>query len=202
MEDLVGGSAGAASTAKAVVAVDSTQTIIVWSRGTEALLGRAAADAVGRKCYDVIGGRLPSGKRLCRADCSVRRRARRMNSLRDFDIVVRHATGRHLVLAVSSVAIQAEHGGCCTVHFVQHAAGRECSETSLARLTSPPLSDVTRREADVLSALGRGMSTREVASALWISPLTVQTHVRNLLRKKNLHSQMQLALFALRNGLS
>lgn len=85
-----------------VFAVDCQSRILAWSKGVEALLGRTAEDAIGEKCYDVMGGRLLSGKRVCCADCAVKQRARRKASLRDFDLVVKDGRGQHRVLTVST----------------------------------------------------------------------------------------------------
>ena len=46
-----------------------------------------------------------------------------------------------------------------------------------------PLAELTRRELDVLRHLVRGESNSRIAEALYVSPGTVKTHVKNLLRK-------------------
>jgi DNA-binding NarL/FixJ family response regulator len=89
----------------------------------------------------------------------------------------------------------------CIVHLVRPSARRDGNGIQIAQLTAPSLADVTRREADVLRALASGATTPQIAAQLCVSPLTVRTHIRNLLRKKNLHNQRQLALFAVRSGL-
>jgi DNA-binding CsgD family transcriptional regulator len=52
----------------------------------------------------------------------------------------------------------------------------------LARLDGP-LADLTRRELDVLRHLVRGRTNTEIAAELYVSPGTVKTHVKNVLRK-------------------
>jgi DNA-binding NarL/FixJ family response regulator len=42
---------------------------------------------------------------------------------------------------------------------------------------------VTRREADVLALLARGLTNREIATALHLSPRTVEKHVERLMTK-------------------
>lgn len=51
---------------------------------------------------------------------------------------------------------------------------------------------VSARETDVLQLLVRGYSDKEVAANLQISPNTVDTHVRAIYRKFNIHSRVQL----------
>jgi two-component system, NarL family, response regulator LiaR len=63
--------------------------------------------------------------------------------------------------------------------------------------TGEALSD---REVDVLRLLARGMSNHEIADTLVLSEATVRTHVSSILRKLQLASLMQAALYALREG--
>ena len=60
---------------------------------------------------------------------------------------------------------------------------------------------VTRRELDILQNLARGKSSREIGQELHISPHTVDTHRRNLLRKLGCRSVVELAQYAFRNGI-
>lgn len=57
---------------------------------------------------------------------------------------------------------------------------------------------VSRREAEVLAALGDRLTNAEIASRLYISVRTVETHVSSLLRKFNVQSRRQLADVVLR----
>ena len=60
-----------------------------------------------------------------------------------------------------------------------------------------PAASFTRREQEVLELFTRGMSVKEVAYALKISPYTVASHQRNLYLKTNSHTLQQLILFTL-----
>jgi DNA-binding CsgD family transcriptional regulator len=54
----------------------------------------------------------------------------------------------------------------------------------------------TKREKEVLELFAQGMSVKEVAYNLQISPYTVATHQRSLYLKTKSHSLQQLTLFA------
>lgn len=60
--------------------------------------------------------------------------------------------------------------------------------------SAAPTEDVplTRREQQVLTQIGQGHSTKEIAAALGISPKTVEFHRANLLRKFEVRSSAQL----------
>ena len=64
-----------------------------------------------------------------------------------------------------------------------------------------PLGDLTERELEVLKAIARGLSNREIAVTLSISHATVKTHVSNLLGKLQLADRTQAAILAIRQGL-
>ncbi len=58
------------------------------------------------------------------------------------------------------------------------------------------------RERDVLRELARGSSNKEVARSLSIAETTVKIHVQSILRKLNLSSRVQAAVFASERGLT
>jgi len=73
-----------------------------------------------------------------------------------------------------------------------------------AELASAPASSIaplSPREIDVLRLLVDGMSDREIADALFISPRTVMRHVTNILDKLNVPSRTAAATTALRRNL-
>lgn len=57
---------------------------------------------------------------------------------------------------------------------------------------------VTRREADVFVLVGEGLSNKDVATRLYLSPRTVEKHVERLLLKTGLGNRAQLAAMASR----
>ena len=63
------------------------------------------------------------------------------------------------------------------------------------------LGELTEREREVLQLLAEGMRDEGIAHKLFISPQTVQTHVRNLLAKLGVHSKLEAVAFAVKHGL-
>jgi DNA-binding NarL/FixJ family response regulator len=62
------------------------------------------------------------------------------------------------------------------------------------------LGTLTPRESDILQQIAQGHSTAGIAKSLFISPFTVQTHVKNILAKLGVHSKLEAVTFALRHG--
>ncbi len=61
--------------------------------------------------------------------------------------------------------------------------------------------DLTNRELDVLEGLQRRMSNKEIASELYLSPLTVKRHAQNLYRKLGASNRREAVEIARRQGL-
>ncbi|MFB6616837.1 response regulator [Streptomyces sp. NPDC085524] len=71
-----------------------------------------------------------------------------------------------------------------------------------ARPAAPPaLETLTRREREVLSCLGEGLSNAEIAVRLDMAEATAKTHVSRLLGKLELRSRLQAAVLAQELGL-
>jgi DNA-binding NarL/FixJ family response regulator len=64
------------------------------------------------------------------------------------------------------------------------------------------LSSLTGREREILRLLADGGATTEIATALGISPMTVQSHVKNILSKLGVHSKVEAVTLAWRTGLA
>jgi DNA-binding CsgD family transcriptional regulator len=61
---------------------------------------------------------------------------------------------------------------------------------------------LSRREQEVVTHLAVGRSNREIATLLFLSERTVETHVRNIMTKLDLHSRSQVAAWATKAAIS
>jgi DNA-binding NarL/FixJ family response regulator len=66
---------------------------------------------------------------------------------------------------------------------------------------SPAAKNLTKREREILALVAEGMSNREIAERLVLSPETVKSHVAAILEKLNVSDRTQAAIYAVRNGL-
>ncbi|MDA8188639.1 MAG: LuxR C-terminal-related transcriptional regulator [Dehalococcoidales bacterium] len=60
---------------------------------------------------------------------------------------------------------------------------------------------MTHREMEVLLFVTRGATNKEIAGELGITENTVKNHLRNILEKLHLENRVQVAAYALREGL-
>ncbi|MHC4342715.1 MAG: response regulator, partial [Planctomycetota bacterium] len=63
-------------------------------------------------------------------------------------------------------------------------------------------STLTPRELEVLRYVARGLSKKEIAGLLHVTVKTVEKHSDNLMRKLDIHDRVELARFAIREGLA
>ncbi len=61
---------------------------------------------------------------------------------------------------------------------------------------------LSEREAEVLRLIARGYSDRQIGDDLFISPRTVNAHVRNLLTKTERTNRTELSIWAVEHGLA
>lgn len=92
-----------------------------------------------------------------------------------------------------AAAIRAAHND--EVHLDPEAA-RILAKGMRTRSAAPAVDPLTGRELEVLALVGRGLSNKEIATALGITERTARTHVSNILGKLGLASRTQAALYA------
>lgn len=62
------------------------------------------------------------------------------------------------------------------------------------------ISCLTRREQDIMAAIERGLSNKEIAGELKIEVSTVKNHVHNILDKLHLQNRRSAARYAKEHG--
>ena len=81
---------------------------------------------------------------------------------------------------------------------------RFTSEVSLQKSSAElPLRHhvLTGRETEILTLVGLGLTNNDIAHQLFISPLTVKTHINRLMAKCHVHDRSQLVIEAYESGL-
>ncbi len=68
------------------------------------------------------------------------------------------------------------------------------------RPPAPPVAALSPREREVLALVAEGRSNKAIATALFVSPNTIKTHVASLLTKLRAETRVQLAVIAARQG--
>lgn len=84
--------------------------------------------------------------------------------------------------------------------FLAPAAQRQLME--LLRKPHPARDTLTSRENDVLRLVAEGMSNKQIARRLNLTEGTIKGYVSQILAKLNLDDRTQIALYAVRHGLT
>lgn len=92
-------------------------------------------------------------------------------------------------------------------YFLDSAVSSQVVQTLMklpgkeTKITDAHYATLTAREQEILRLLAEGMSTREIAQKLYISPKTVENHRANIMNKLDLHSTLELVRYAAKLGL-
>src|SRR5690606_32849718 len=77
--------------------------------------------------------------------------------------------------------------------FRSHTPSDSSADAERARLTA--------REREIVQCLARGESNKVIARNLNVAESTVKIHIQNILKKLNLSSRVQVAVYAVGHGL-
>lgn len=78
--------------------------------------------------------------------------------------------------------------------YIRRMEGQEKSTT-----TEVPL---TKREIEILALVAKGLTNQQIASQLFISPRTVDTHRTNIMQKLDIHDVVNLVRYAIEHGIA
>jgi DNA-binding NarL/FixJ family response regulator len=97
------------------------------------------------------------------------------------------------IVAAGDALLAPRHTRRLIEAFVEQSGRGAVDDSRLAGLTA--------REREVLTLVGQGLSNREIAERLVLSPLTAKTHVARLFMKLDARDRAQLVVLAYETGL-
>jgi DNA-binding CsgD family transcriptional regulator len=206
-----------AHSGEAVFAIDSADRVILWNKKCEDLLGKPARAVLGKRCYDVIGGRDENGNIYCYRNCPVAYQAREKpkEPIQRFQLSVEAGKNSRRWIEVSMFAIPSYHPALSTVVHVlregkdkatalERALAKEANGREplwpMATKEGEPV-DLTLREKEILRCLAEGMPTAAIGKKLFIAPVTVRNHIQNILHKLDVHTKLAAVVFAYQHEL-
>jgi two-component system response regulator NreC len=96
-------------------------------------------------------------------------------------------------------AIRAVHSGDS---FLYPSAAKTLIDDYRKQAEQPDIYEsLTDREREILKLIAEGLTSREIANALYISQKTVQGHRTKIMEKLDLHNRTELIKYAIRKGL-
>jgi PAS domain S-box-containing protein len=203
------------------LATDGHGHVVFWNRAAERVFGRTSNQVLGRRCYDVMGGRDVFGNRFCYENCSVLSMTRKGENVRSFEIAVQSAP-RPEQLSVTVMRVPGTRPEQFTlVHMMQPIDQQNRLARALEQLgahsdngrSAPPAEPavrgpvalakappLTEREREILRWVAAGLQNKEIAQKLGISLATVRNHIHNILEKLEVHSKLEAVSLAFRQG--
>lgn len=206
---------------EAMCAVNAEYRIVGWNRAAEQLFGVPEKETLGRPCYEVVAGKDAQGSPVCSRGCLPMQLATRGLPVGTLDMERDGRPGERQTLACTTLTCHPNGGPASPLlfHIFRPNNDRLKLKAVLAELAqivnrrgpepAPPPSTgtggsdarLTGRELEVVRLLRQGLSTTEMASRLFVSPLTVRNHIQNIRGKLHAHTRLQAVTAAERRGL-
>ena len=170
--------------------------VVTWNSAMRALAGIQEADALGRRCWEVLGAVDADGSPVCSPSCPFLAAARDGRSGGPVEAIAQMETGgqgttehRRLSVVMHHLALRDAAGTPRVVLHVVEEVQTDRQRAGAARQSgvagAPDLPglDLTPREHEILELLAAGSSTRDLAAQLGISHATARNAVQRLLDK-------------------
>jgi len=185
-------------TSETAYAVDRDGLIVAWNQAAEKTFGYTEFEALGKSCWELLGGRDVFGNQLCCSGCPIRTTAFNDEKINRFQIFFDTASQQSTRFTVSTLMLLNDAGNEAFVHLCQPetnstADPERCSGKPDA---SNPRRALTARETEVLGLLHKGMTVAEIATVLSISPSTVRNHTQHIFSKLRVNSRFEAVALA------
>jgi len=102
---------------------------------------------------------------------------------------------------VRAVRVVAAGGALLCPSVTRRLLAEVASRPELARSAPDALCWLTDREREVMALVAVGLTNRQIAERLVVSPATAKTHVSRAMRKLHAHDRAQLVVLAYESGL-
>lgn len=191
-------------TGDAVFAVDRSGVIALWGPVAEKVFGYPASKALGKQVWKLLSGQDMYGNPNCTRHCRLRKMAFSHESVNDFNVSYKTATGERRRFRVSFLTIFGDHGDELLLHICHpqiELPKADTNDCATRQLGNQLIDTLTKRELAVLTLLASGKSTEDIASILGVSVLTVCSHVQHVLQKLQVHTRLEAVLLAQSLGL-
>lgn len=209
-----------AQAADGAFVIDENQTILFWNRAAQDILGFTADEIVGRKCWDILGGRDELDRLVCHYRCRIVLATLVGNGVVNYDVRAYTKSGEPRWINVSIIPFPAANGTTSLiVHLFRDVTEKKHNEALIRQIldaaeqlrhrpalspfpsTRPERVHLTEREREILCLLAQGLSTRDIACSLSISQATARNHIQNILHKLRVNNRLQAVTYALEHGL-
>jgi DNA-binding NarL/FixJ family response regulator len=82
--------------------------------------------------------------------------------------------------------------------IVEQLGGKKTDLITEEKLDLTTFNNLTRREREILEAMGQGLNNREIAATLFLSASTIRSHISNMVSSLNVEDRFELRFYAKR----
>jgi DNA-binding NarL/FixJ family response regulator len=86
-------------------------------------------------------------------------------------------------------------------HFSAEIVNQLTNNFSDKTVSLNPIETLTKREKEILTLIAQGLTDKEIADIIFLSPLTIISHRKNILSKLSLKNKVEITRFAMENNL-
>ena len=183
-------------TSEAAYAVDRDGVIVMWNLAAESTFGYSATEALGQRCWKLMGGKDIYGNRCCQKHCSHREMAFWHEPVNRFKAVYKTANEHYDQFNVSCLTVFEPGGEEMLLHLCRPDLDNQVNHVKNSTSNSARVEELTPREIQVMTLLAEGITTREIASTLFISASTVRNHIQNILHKLDVHTRLEAVMLS------
>lgn len=204
--------------ALAALATDQKNRILALNAAARDLLGFGEdEDPVGEDLLEYLDARDIFGNRLSGEPIAIWDMITQGEPVRTFQLSVRRGSDDRTQVSVAVVVVlNPEPESYHLVYLLRPILQRRKADEVIERILSSPtdgglpgvarslngdsgeVTDLTRRQIEVLRLLARGSTVEEISSHLEVSVHTVRSHIRSLFEKLGVHSQVEAVVHAFR----
>jgi DNA-binding CsgD family transcriptional regulator len=178
----------------ALMALGPDLRVDAWNEELESLTGITAAEAIGRPCWEVLGGVDEQGAVICHPGCPAAQLAREGQPIPSRRILIKTAEGRKpLTVMMSTIAAVSANRAAVGLHLLRAMPSAEAEPA--------PESHLTARQHEVLELIAEGAPAKVIATRLGVAEVTVRNHIRAILLQLGCHSQLEALAEARRRRL-
>jgi PAS domain S-box-containing protein len=209
-----------AAAADGAFVINQDQTVLYWNQAAQNILGYPPSTVVGRPCYELLRGCNDKGQAVCHNQCRIMTTLQAGTAITNYDVVAcTHSGGsRWINISILTTSSGPPQADTLIIHLFRDATEAHQNQqlvtqmfnaiddytiagTHSAAVPDAGQPQLTRREAEVLTLLARGYSTKEIGTALSITTATVRNHIQRILNTLQVHSRLEAVIYALEHRL-
>jgi PAS domain S-box-containing protein len=184
----------------ALFTFDCDLNVVSWNRAAEELTGISSTDAIGKQCWEVVGGVDERGSLVCHAGCSGARLAGQGWPVRCQRLLVKTGSGLKKAVWLSTIAVR-DGDDPVYMHLMRNGPEPSVDDEEEPAKPRGPEPKLTDRQLEVLELMRDGLSAKSISRRLRIAEPTVRNHIRAILLELGCHSQLEALAKARRWGL-